>query len=257
MKLHKLFFTLLLILLTDQIYFGQENPQAQLIDEFGKACNEEFLAKSDAFLVGLNNDPTATGFIIFYGDKLYEGRNLNYIRAFDSYISIRKFDKTRILILRGENQGEMKTQFWIVPAGASPPKPETEFIESKIIKTTLFDKNWADFNRDFGKLDIYSDGFDDLGCEFSPNRKGFAGKINSNPELTGYLVIYTKFGRGKAHADKIASFALRELIREFKISRNRLKIIYGGNRKEPEIEFWLAPKGSNPPTPTPQKRGEK
>ena len=254
MKLHKLFFTVLLLFAFFQICVGQEKPKAVLIDEFGKACSEEFESKLDNFFVGLNNDPSATGYIIFYGvDNAYEGRNLNYLNAANFFTRFRKLGMNRIITLRGGNQSEMKTQFWIVPTSATPTKPEKEFVKSPISKTTLYDGNFADFNNWYGKLEIYSNSFSDLGCEFSPNTKGFAQELKSNGELTGYLVIYTKFGRGKERADKIANFALREFTKDYKIARHRLKVIYGGNREEPKIDFWLVPKGSNPPTPTPQK----
>ncbi len=136
----------------------------------------------------------------------------------------------------------MKIQFWVVPAEANPPQPQNKFILEKVTSTTRFDKSWADFNKDNGKLDIYSNGFLDLGCDFSPNQNAFAKTLLSNDELTGYLIIYTKFGKNKKYADRIASFALRELTKTFKVPRNRLKAIYGGNRKEPEIEFWFVPK---------------
>jgi hypothetical protein len=151
----------------------------------------------------------------------------------------------------------MQIQFWIVPAGADVPKPEKEFAEQKITSTTLFDKNWADFNRDYGKLDIYSNGFLDLGCEFSPNVREFAKMLISNPELTGYLVIYTKFGKGIKHGNQVASFAVNDLVRNYSAPRNRLKTIYGGNRDEPEIELWLVPKGDKPPIPKPDSKQPK
>ena len=144
--------------------------------------------------------------------------------------------------VRGENQSEMKIEFWIVPAGANPPKPAREFIEQKITSTTLFDKNWADFYKDFdGKLEIYSDGFANLGCEFSPNTEDFAKTLLLNPELIGYLVVYTKFGKGLMRGNQLANFAVRDLIKNYKVPRNRLKTIYGGNREEPQIELWFVP----------------
>lgn len=251
MKAQKILLVLICLFAVSQFSFGQKKPQAVLLDEFGKICSEDLMARFDGYFYQLNSDPTAIGYFIFNGDESAEGRNLNFIYYLSEfYPKMRGFDKTRLALLRGKNQGEMKVQFWVVSAGANPPQPQNKFISEKIISTTLFDKSWADFNKDYGKLDVYSKGFLDLGCDFSPNRSAFAKTLLSNDELTGYLIIYTKFGKNKKYADRIANFALRELTKTFKVPRNRLKTIYGGNREEPGIEFWFVPKDKMPPKPT-------
>ena len=252
MKLRRLFFTFLLILAAFQFGFSQEKPKAILFDEFGKFCSEEFSALLDAYISELRRNSIVTGHIIFYGEKLFpEAQNQNYLNAVRPFIRFRNFDMSRFIILRGENREKMVTQFWIVPAGAVPPIPEKPFVESKITSTTLYDKGFADFNRESGKLDIYVNGFLDLGCDFSPNRNAFAKVLLDNPNLNGYLIIYTKFGKGKRRANQVLNFALKELVNNFKVPRTRLKTIYGGNREEPEIEFWLVPKDDKPPMPKP------
>lgn len=247
MSFVRIIVSLIAIFVSFQDGFSQEKSNPVLIDEFGKICSEELMARYDNFLNALNNQPNATGYFLFYGDKSVEGRNLNYISYLtEVYPWNRGFDKNRFILLRGKNQDQMKVQFWLVPAGTSPPKPEEEYIESRITSTTLFDKNWADFHRWYGELEIYQMGFLDLGCEFSPNIEAFAEKLLSNPELTGYLVVYTKFGRGAKRGNQVGNFALKDLIKYRKVPRNRLKMIYGGNRKEPEIELWFVPKGAAP-----------
>ncbi|CAN5327366.1 hypothetical protein BH10ACI1_BH10ACI1_21000 [soil metagenome] len=253
MKLRKMILFILVSIAFFQIGFGQEKPEARKLFEFGKICSEELMAGYDSFYIELNNDPSSTGYIVFYGDE-FEGRNLNFIAYLTLNYPQKRFDKSRIVLVRGENQAEMKIQFWLVPNGVNPPKPETEFIEQKFASTFLFDKNWADFNRDYGSLDIYSNNFYDLGCEFSPNVGAFAKILLSNSELTGYLIIYTKFGKGKKYGNRIASFAISDLISNYKVPRNRLKTIYGGNREEPQIELWFVPKGDQPPTPKPDSK---
>jgi hypothetical protein len=215
------------------------------------------MARYDYFFVKLRDNPTAMGYIIFYGDGSVEGRNLNFIKYLtEFYPKIRRFDKSRIALLRGENQSQMKVQFWIVPIGTNPPKPNKEFVKEKINATTLFDKNWADFNRWSGDLDIYSNGFFELGCEFSPNAGAFAKTLLSNPELNGYLIVYTKFGKGAKRGNQVANFAVQDLVKNYKVPRNLLRATYGGNRAEPEIEFWFVPKGDKPPVPTPSNRSK-
>lgn len=235
--------------------FSQENPVPVLIDEFGKICSEDLMARYDNFLFTINRHPDAIGYFVFYGDKSVEGRNLNFIKYLTKYYpEIRGFDNSRFILSRGENRDEMKVQFWLVPAGTTPPKPNKEFVEVKYTSATLFDKNWADFNRWSGELDIYSNGFLELGCEFSPNVAVFAKEILSNPDLIGYLIVYTQFGKGVKRANQVGNFALKDLIKYHKVPRKRLRAIYGGNRNEPEIELWLVPKADAPPKPTLDKK---
>jgi hypothetical protein len=258
MKSRKSFLFLIILLASFQISFGQEKPKAYLIDEFGKPCSEDLMARYDGFLIQLNQNPLAIGYIIFYGDDELEGRNLNFITYLTLiYPQAHRLDKSRIVLIRGENRAEMKIQFWLVPAGANPPKPEREFVEEKITSTSLFDRNRAEFNRWSGRLDIYYDGFLDLGCEFRPNVGEFANTLLSNPELTGYLIVYTEFGKGIKYGNRVASFAVVDLMNDYKVPRNRLKTIYGGNREEPEIELWFVPKGDKPPTPKPVLKSKK
>lgn len=247
MKAQKILLILICLFAFSQISFGQEKPQAIQIDEMGKPCSEELMARLDAFFMALQNEPTAKGYIVFYGDETIEGTNFSYIRYLTEFYPKHRFDEKRFFLLRGANQDNMKIQFWIVPSGANPPQPESNFVSRKITSTIRFDKGRADFNKDSGKLDIYSNGFFNLGCDFAPNQNVFAKTLLSNDELTGYLLIYTKSGKNKKYADRIASFALKELTKTYKVPRNRLKIIYGGNREEPEIEFWFVPKGKIPP----------
>jgi len=258
-KLQKIFLILTVSLSFLTIGFGQENLKAELVDEFGKLCSEDLMARYDGLLIQLENNPNTAGYIVFYGDSELEGRNLNFITYLrDIFPNSRKIDKTRLNVLRGKNRDKMHIQFWIVPGRANSPTPQGEFIKEKISSTTLFDKNWADLYRLYdGRLEIYSDSFLDLGCEFSPNVSKFAETLISNPELTGYLIVYTKFGKGIKRGNQVVNFAVRDLVRNHKVPQNRLKTIYGGNREEPEIELWFVPKGDKPPTPKPESKPKK
>lgn len=252
MKLQKSLFIWVVLIFSFQTHFGQEIPKAALFDEFRGICSEEFMARYDGYIVSLYKDPNSMGYILFYGDESAEGTNLNYINAVKNYTNLRRYDSARIVVIRGANQAETKIQFWLVPAGANPPNPEIKFATKEISTTTRFDKNWADFYKDFdGKTVIYSDGFYDLGCGFAPNLNAFSETLLSNPNLTGYLVLYTEFGKGAKRAKQVAAVAITDLVKNHKIPRSRLKTIYGGNREEPEIELWFVPKGEKPPIPKP------
>jgi hypothetical protein len=105
----------------------QEKPKqdnlhkAYKVIEFGKVSVSEFRAIFDSFFVELQNNLTSQGYIINHGsDRAVAARE----RLIRSKINFRNFDPIRITFIRGKVSKEIKTEFWIVPEGAEPPKPE-------------------------------------------------------------------------------------------------------------------------------------
>jgi hypothetical protein len=90
-------------------------------DTFGVLPNDEVRGRLDAFFTELQNDPTATGVIINYGSNRDVTRRETLIR---NHINFRNFDATRITFVRGEGT-ELRTRLFTVPAGATPPTPDT------------------------------------------------------------------------------------------------------------------------------------
>jgi len=246
----RLWLILLIFLSCRDHLVGQEQSRAILIDEIGLVCSELLAAKYDMFIGQVAQNPTARGYMLFYGDDELEGRNLNYISYLSAiYPSWKRLDDDHYLFVRGGDLGKMKVQFWIVPINAEPPTPNIKYKPTKITKTILFDKGWADFTTAHGALDIYENGFLEWGCDFSPNIYAFSQYLRADSGLTGYLIIYTKFGKGSRHGRRVSNFATNDLVRNYHVARSQLKAIYGGNRKAPEIELWLVPKGDRFPDP--------
>jgi hypothetical protein len=93
---------------------------APLFDSVGPAASGEIKARLDNLFAALNNDPSAQGYIINYGnlkDKQYR------IKTINDYIKARKFDKTRVVMLNGGGASEILSKFYIVSAGMPPPVP--------------------------------------------------------------------------------------------------------------------------------------
>lgn len=249
----KRFASLIILLFAFSSFAQEETKKAIQVDEFGVQCSEEAMARIDNFFLRMSKVPGSTGLILFYGAHDAEGRNKKLaIYLATVYPGQRKYDTTRLALVRGANEDKLKVQFWVVPPGAIAPRPERPFLEDKYASTTLFDHSWADLNRWSGSLDIYSDGYYDLGCDFSPNRGVFAKVLKENKTLDGYLIVYTEFGKGAARGRRITDFAIRDLVKVYKVPRNRLTGVYGGNREKPEIEFWLVPRGQAKPKPSPE-----
>jgi hypothetical protein len=90
--------------------------------EFGPAVPDEIKAQLDPFYSELSNNPNATGYIINYGTPKEVAKREKDIRA---AIKFRKYDLSRVTIVNGGDNGSgVKTVFYIVPAGVTPPTPE-------------------------------------------------------------------------------------------------------------------------------------
>ena len=98
----------------------QETPKAIKFDEFEKASNGYVKMKMDAFFVELSNNPAAQGYIINYGTDREIAKREKQIR---NSITFRRYDVSRITLVRGGNREVIKTDLWLVPPGAESPTP--------------------------------------------------------------------------------------------------------------------------------------
>ncbi|OLE53745.1 MAG: hypothetical protein AUG51_11615 [Acidobacteria bacterium 13_1_20CM_3_53_8] len=114
------------------------------------------------------------------------------------------------------------------------------------------------------------DGFGDICCEDEEARlDGFAMELQSNPGASGYIIFYggrrhnypycdshrlllPRRGEAEARASRMKPY----LVDRRGINPDRIVMINGGYRELWEAELWIAPKGANPPTPTPTVRPE-
>ena len=94
-------------------------------DEFGEIARDDEKARLDAFAIELQNSPGAQGYVIAYG-----GRRTRYgtgrqrgDRAKAYLTTTRGIDASRIVVLDGGQRETGTTELWIVPPGASPPRP--------------------------------------------------------------------------------------------------------------------------------------
>ena len=96
------------------------NPRPILIEEFGNKPNDEIRNSIDQFIIDLQNNPNATGYIINYGSARDVAAREKIIR---NQIDFRNFDRSRITIINGGVEPEVRTQLYRVPQGAEPPTP--------------------------------------------------------------------------------------------------------------------------------------
>jgi hypothetical protein len=99
-----------------------EGIEFREVDRFNVLSNDDVKARVQNFFVELANDPTAQGYIINYGTARDITRREKQI---NDAIRFLRLDRSRITMVRGgETGGEVRTVFYVVPAGATPPTPE-------------------------------------------------------------------------------------------------------------------------------------
>ncbi len=76
---------------------------------------------------------------------------------------------------------------------------------------------------------------------------GFFNQLQKEQDSRAYIFIY---GSRRA-APRYRSVAIRDYLELRGLSPARLKIVRGGNRNEPMLEFWVVPQGAEPPKATP------
>lgn len=96
------------------------NPTSSLVDDFGPAANDDVKARVDSFFTALSNDPNASGVIIIDGNNRDAARREKVIR---DHVAFRGLDISRVRFVRGTTDGEIRTRFFLVPAGAADPQP--------------------------------------------------------------------------------------------------------------------------------------
>jgi hypothetical protein len=100
-------------------------PNPTKFDEIGEVARDDEKARLDVFAIELQNSPGAQGYIIAYGGS---GRRSatgqqRAQRARDYMVTTRGIDASRIVTLDGGQRTAGSLQLWLVPTGATPPRP--------------------------------------------------------------------------------------------------------------------------------------
>lgn len=101
----------------------------------------ELSARLDGFIMELNNNPAANGYIIIYAGRSGGFREMERaIRSVKNVFRFRKFDINRITIIRGGFRDADTFDSWILLPGVEPPKP-TPTVDNKFIDVPKSPKN--------------------------------------------------------------------------------------------------------------------
>lgn len=94
-------------------------------DEFPDIARNDEKARLDNFAIELQNDPTATAYVIVYPGRASKRGDVQYhsSRIIEYLVHSRGLDERRIVTLVGAPREQLFVELWITPQGAAPPTP--------------------------------------------------------------------------------------------------------------------------------------
>ncbi len=198
----------LILVLMSSVAFAQteDKPKAIKFNEFETATGGYIKMNMDAFYIELANDPAAQGYIFNFGtDKEIAVREKQIVNA----ISFRKYDSSRVTMVKAGFWKVVKTEFWLVPAGAENPQPAS--------KAEKFDE--------FGKIN------DEV---LSLKLDIFFISIANDPNALGYIL---NFGTEKVISARERRIKNYLLMRKLDLSRIIFK--KAGYSDVGRTSFWI------------------
>jgi hypothetical protein len=207
---------------------SQQPPKAVLVDEFGKlSCCCDLSARIDIFMQELSRTPDSVGYIVL-GDSRTPTQ-LWRERYFDGYISYRRFDEDRVVIVRRSGFDDpLHTQLWVVPPGATmggQSLPDVEYIFPEKKRKQLF------FNGIFTEDSL---------CYTGPPFRLLSKYLNADAGLTANIAIAAQTARlfRKTRDETIERFKS-----QYQTDVNRLRFFHvREDYEQSEFEIWVVRK---------------
>jgi hypothetical protein len=110
------------------------------LDEYGNIRWSDERARLDNFVVELQNNPAARGYMICYGGRVGRaGEAERRCRRAMTYVVNRQrgIDAARIVTVDGGYREDLTVELWVLPSGATPPtaSPTVDPSEVRFIKS--------------------------------------------------------------------------------------------------------------------------
>ena len=214
------------------------SAQTQKVDEFGDIRADDATARLDHFAKVLADAPHARVYLIGYSRKGYPvGLFLRGLYGYRDYL-IKSLGVVpgRIEVIAGGNRDEITTELWLVPEGASTPKPESTLMISPTAPLR-FDTVYPDCPSEFS---IHLEELDDY-------LKFYAEALRNNQNARSSIIVYPGKRNRLSKAEKMARDTRRLLIKKYNISAARVVAKARNRRREcSEIELWIVPASAVP-----------
>jgi hypothetical protein len=108
-------------------------PMSRKVDEYGSITVGDEKARLDNFVIELQNDPTAQGYLLCYGGRGGQrGEGPRRCRRAREYmVTTRGIDAERLVAVDGGFREVLTVELWVVPSGATPPQAAPTFSPGK------------------------------------------------------------------------------------------------------------------------------
>src|SRR5215213_3345516 len=104
---------------------GLPVPSSRKFDEFPDIARNDEKARLDNFAIELQNDPSATGYVIVYPGRSSKRAEVqeHFGHVIDYLVNSRQMDQSRIKTIEGPKREHLFVELWVTPQGATPPNP--------------------------------------------------------------------------------------------------------------------------------------
>jgi len=109
-------------------------PPITMFDSYGVLPNNQEKLRLDSFATALKNAPGAMGYVLTYGSRRGFAGEAKTIgeRAKSYLVNERDINAARISSVEGGFKEKLTVDLWLVPSGATPPKPEPTVDPSEV-----------------------------------------------------------------------------------------------------------------------------
>ena len=204
-----------------------QKPTAKVVVEFSEESCDDQTYYLSTFATALGETPGSKGIAVFYPKKGQPQAALDFENRFRVTVKFMRFPGDLATIIRAKPQSSTKVEYWVVPAGADPPKIETAKPDE------IFESVSAPF--------MYNTEFGGEMCPPAPPEQ-IADIMNANPQVYLRLVI-----RGKSERYRRTKMNkwLQILVDQQAVPRNRIRVFLTHKLEEyypyQDVEFWFVP----------------
>lgn len=238
-----------------------EIKQATKIDEFGDISEMDFAPRLREFAEIMRKNDSATGYVIFYNDfNATPFKKTQYfakakMRSYANYARF-GYDSPRLVLVAGGLREKMTTQLWLVPSGEEVPTISGALNYAARERYKLDTLGTKNVNLDKASL-ILSE--EEKAKSEDPEYMNFSKELAEvlKQDKTWRAVLFFYADKDEfdiQKSQKVIEDKIKVDFEEKKADLNQVKIIFGGYRRQPQIDIWIVPINGIEPEAMPDEK---